>query len=143
MSVESVLTPAERQPLKGRAHRLRPVVWVVELRLAETVIAEVGRALAAHELIKVQTVGLDREAREQVYAELCARCGAQPVQHIGKVLVLFRKKPEPDRTTTKRPERNPATRPGKPGRARRPGRRDASQRETKITRTARRGFRSA
>ncbi len=101
MTLEGALTPAEHQVLKGRAHRLRPVVWIADVPLAETVIAEVGRALAAHELIKLQTVGLDREARAQVLAELCARCDAQPVQHIGKVLVLFRKKPEPDRPVPK------------------------------------------
>lgn len=140
MNVESALTPAARQALKGRAHRLRPVVWIVELRLAEAVIAEAGRALAAHELIKVQTVGLDREARDRVLAELCVRCGAQPVQHIGKVLVLYRKKPEPERPASKPANVRPGTRPRKPGR---PGRRDSQRREATPTRTSRRGSRSA
>lgn len=56
-------------------------------------IAEIGRALAAHELIKVRAGGMEREAREAALAEICARLEAQPVQHIGKVLVLYREKP--------------------------------------------------
>ena len=62
--------------------------------LTDAVIAEIGRALDAHELIKVRAGGMDRVAREAALAEICARLGAQPVQHIGKILVLFRAKPE-------------------------------------------------
>jgi len=59
------------------------------------VIAEIGRALDAHELIKVRAGGLEREAREAALAQICTTLGAQPVQHIGKVMVIFRAKPEP------------------------------------------------
>ena len=59
-------------------------------------LAEIDRALAAHELIKVRAGAMERAAREAVLAEICARLDAQPVQHIGKVLVLYRKKPEGD-----------------------------------------------
>jgi RNA-binding protein len=61
--------------------------------LTDAVIAEIGRALDAHELIKVRAGGMDRAEREAVLAEICARLGAQAVQHIGKVLVLFRARP--------------------------------------------------
>ena len=56
-------------------------------------VAEIDRALAARELIKVRAGGMDRDAREAALAAICARLGAQPVQHIGKVLVLYRPKP--------------------------------------------------
>ena len=59
-------------------------------------LAEIDRALAAHELIKVRAGAMERAARDAVLAEICARLDAQPVQHIGKVLVLYRKKPEGD-----------------------------------------------
>ena len=58
--------------------------------LSDAVIAEIGRALDAHELIKVRAGAMDRVEREAALAELCARLGAQAVQHIGKVFVLFR-----------------------------------------------------
>jgi putative YhbY family RNA-binding protein len=88
------VTPAERKALKARAHSLDPIIHLGEKGLTAAVMAEVDRALAAHELIKVRAGRLEREAREAALAEICARLEAQPVQHIGKVLVLYRKKPE-------------------------------------------------
>jgi putative YhbY family RNA-binding protein len=89
------LTPAERQVLKGRAHRLHPVVQVGPDGLTPGVVAEVDRALKAHELIKVRAGGADRDARERLLAEVCAATAATPVQHIGKVLVIYREEPRP------------------------------------------------
>ena len=89
----SGLSPAERQKLKGRAHRLEPVVTVGAHGLLPAVVAEIDRALTSHELIKVR-VNADREEREAMLAEICAKTGAQPVQHIGKILVMFRENPE-------------------------------------------------
>ena len=62
--------------------------------MTDAVIAEIGRALEAHELIKVRAGGLERDAREAALTEICTRLDAQAVQHIGKVLVVYRKKPE-------------------------------------------------
>lgn len=89
------LSPIERKKLKARAHSLDPVVHLGGKGLTQAAIAEIGRALAAHELIKVRAGGMERGAREAALAEICARLEAQPVQHIGKVLVVYRKKPEP------------------------------------------------
>ena len=88
------IEPRERKALKARAHALDPVVHVGEKGLTESVLTEIGRALAAHELVKVRAGGLERTAREAALAQICARLDAQPVQHIGKVLVVYRKKPE-------------------------------------------------
>lgn len=87
------MNPAQRKALKARAHALDPIIHLGDKGLTEAVIAEIGRALAAHELIKVRAAALDRGAREAALADICARLDAQPVQHIGKVLVLYREKP--------------------------------------------------
>jgi len=89
------MTSAERKALKARAHALDPIIHLGEKGLTESVIAEIGRALAAHELIKVRAGGLDRDEREAAFAEICAKLDAQLVQHIGKVLIVYKKKPEP------------------------------------------------
>lgn len=88
------MIPAERKALKARAHSLDPIIHLGGKGLTGAVIAEIDRALAAHELIKVRAGSLERKERETALAEICARLDAQPVQHIGKVLVLYRKKPE-------------------------------------------------
>jgi RNA-binding protein len=86
------MTPAERKALKAKAHKLDPVVHVGAKGITEEVIAEIDRALLAHELIKVRAASLDRDAREEAFGRIAAKTGAQAVQHIGKVFVLFRKK---------------------------------------------------
>ena len=86
------MTPAERKALKAKAHKLDPVVHVGAKGITEEVIAEIDRALHAHELIKVRAASLDREAREEAFGRIAEKTGAQAVQHIGKVFVLFRKK---------------------------------------------------
>jgi RNA-binding protein len=87
------LSPARRRELKARAHKLDPVVFVGGAGLSPQVIAEIDRSLKSHELIKVR-VNADRDEREAMLEEICARTGAQPVQHIGKVLVVFRENSE-------------------------------------------------
>ena len=84
------LTPAERSDLRSQAHGLKPVVLIGEAGLSETVIKEINAALNAHGLIKVRVFGDDREARIEMYDTICANLNAAPVQHIGKLLVLYR-----------------------------------------------------
>jgi putative YhbY family RNA-binding protein len=88
------LTPRERAHLKARAHKLEPTVFVGHGGATPAVIAEADRALAAHELIKVKVLGDDRDAREAISNQLCAGTDAAPVQRVGKVIVLWRPKPD-------------------------------------------------
>ena len=90
------LTPRERARLKARAHPLEPVVHVGNAGLTDKVAAELDRALTAHELIKVKVAGPDRDAREALCDEICARTDAAEVQRVGKVLVLWRQNPDED-----------------------------------------------
>jgi RNA-binding protein YhbY len=58
--------------------------------LTKAVVKETSVAIAAHELIKVRVLGDDRDGREAWFQELCSQLDAAPVQHIGKLLVLYR-----------------------------------------------------
>jgi RNA-binding protein len=88
------LSPRQRAQLKSRAHSLEPYVQVGQAGLSEAVVAETDRALAAHGLIKVRLNGADRSARAQLISELCTRVDAAAVQSVGKVLVLWRPRPD-------------------------------------------------
>ena len=90
----SALSPAQRRELKGRAHSLSPVVLIGGDALTQPVLDEIELALTAHELIKVRAAESGREQRAQMIAQICERTGAQPVQVIGKMLVVYRRKPE-------------------------------------------------
>ena len=87
-----MLSSAERKALKAKAHKLEPVVQIGAKGLTDEVLAEVERALEAHELIKVRAGGLERAERDAALATLVERTGAQEVQQVGKVFVLYRKK---------------------------------------------------
>jgi RNA-binding protein len=90
------LTPAQRKFLKAQAHSLKPVVMIGQAGLTTAVRDEIERSLAAHELIKVRVLNDDRAAREAWLTEICAGLGCAPVQHLGKLLLLY-KPAEPPR----------------------------------------------
>ena len=77
--------------LRGLAHSLSPVVMIGNNGLTENVIKEIDLNLCAHELIKIQVAGDDRDARKAMYAEICAKTNAIAVHRIGKQLVVYRK----------------------------------------------------
>jgi putative YhbY family RNA-binding protein len=87
------LTARERAHLKARAHALEPVVHVGGSGVTDAVIAEVDRALTAHELIKVKIGADERDQRVALGDDLCARTGAAAVHRVGKVLLLWRPRP--------------------------------------------------
>lgn len=90
MSEPIELTPEIRRALRARAHGLNPVVSISENGLTESVIKEIDASLKSHELIKIRVYGDDRALRESYLAEICSTLGAAPVQHIGKLLVVWR-----------------------------------------------------
>jgi len=87
------LTPAERRAHRAEAHHLDPVVAIGADGLTPAVLKEADAALKAHGLIKVRVFSDDRSAREEILATLCERLDAASVQHIGKLLVLWRPVP--------------------------------------------------
>ena len=84
------LTTRERAALKARAHALEPLVRVGHAGLTDASVAEIGRALDSHELIKVRIGEGDRDERAEVTRAIQARTGAALVQRIGHVAVLYR-----------------------------------------------------
>lgn len=88
------LTPAERSELRSEAHALKPIVLIGEAGLTPAVLKEIDAGLNAHGLIKVRVFGDERDARIAMYDTICAELGAAPVQHIGKLLVIYRPKLE-------------------------------------------------
>ena len=91
------LTPAERREQRAAAHHLDPVVLIGGDGLTPAVKKEIDAALNAHGLIKVRVFNDDRAARELMYHELTAELNAAPIQHIGKLLVMWRPQPVKER----------------------------------------------
>ncbi len=91
------LTPAQRKEFRAEAHHLDPVVMIGGDGLTAAVKKEIDAALKAHGLIKVRVFNDDRLAREAMFQELSDELGAAPIQHIGKLLVLWRPKATKER----------------------------------------------
>lgn len=89
-----MLTPSERKALKARAHKLNPVVMVGAKGLTPEVVKEIDLALKSHELIKVRAPGMDRDDLDAMLSEVATMLDAEPVQRIGKIMVLYRKRRE-------------------------------------------------
>ncbi|RYF83904.1 MAG: YhbY family RNA-binding protein [Comamonadaceae bacterium] len=91
------LTPAQRKVHRAEAHHLDPIVMIGGDGLTPAVQKEADAALNAHGLIKVRVFSDDRLARDAMLATLADELNAAPIQHIGKLLVLWRPKPEKER----------------------------------------------
>ena len=88
------LTPTERKAHRAEAHHLDPVVMIGGDGLTDAIRKEADLALNAHGLITIRVLGDDRAAREAIYQQLADELNAAPIQHIGKLLVLWRPKPK-------------------------------------------------
>ena len=102
------LSVAERKAHRAEAHHLDPVVMIGNDGLTAAVKKETDAALNAHGLIKVRVLGDDRDARDAIFQELCDSLGAAPIQHIGKLLVLWR--PQPKKAKAEDEDRKPGPR---------------------------------
>jgi RNA-binding protein len=102
------LTPSQRKEHRSEAHHLDPVVMIGGDGLTPAVVKEIDGALNAHGLIKVRVFSDDRAAREGMLAEVTEQLGAAPIQHIGKLLVLWR--PVPPKEKAERDDRKPGPR---------------------------------
>ena len=87
------LTPAQRKQHRADAHHLSPVVLIGSDGLTAAVSKEIDAALSAHGLIKVRVFSDDRQSREGIFQALADTLNAAPIQHIGKLLVLWRAMP--------------------------------------------------
>ena len=102
------LNPTQRKVHRAAAHHLDPVVAIGNDGLTAAVRKEVDAALNAHGLIKVRVFSDDRETREAMFRELADALAAAPIQHIGKLLVLWR--PMPPKEKAGRDDRMPGPR---------------------------------
>ena len=102
------LTPSQRKDKRADAHHVDPVVMIGGDGLTPAVVKEIDAALNAHGLIKVRVFSDERETRAAYFVTLSDTLGAAPIQHIGKLLVLWR--PMPPKEKIEREDRKPGPR---------------------------------
>ena len=91
------LSEAQKKHLRGLGHKLKPSVMIGDAGLSEAVYAEFESTIDHHELIKVRVRVGDRDARDSIISELCTKSGAELIQRIGNIALLYRPNPEKQR----------------------------------------------
>jgi len=91
------LSSAQRRYLRGLAHPLKAVLMLGGKGVTPSLLAELEHALDDHELVKLKLSGADRTEREAALTQLLDASGAEKVQTIGHVAVLYRRNEEQPR----------------------------------------------
>lgn len=85
------LSPSQQRYLRSLAHDLSPVILLGAKGATDAVLKELDLALSHHELVKVKLSGGDKDERQAQIDFLAGGTGAESIQQIGHVLVLFRR----------------------------------------------------
>ncbi len=86
------MNSADKKKLKSQAHSLKPVIMIGQSGLTAAVLAEIELALNTHELIKVR-IRAEREDRKLISEKICTDTGAELIQSIGQIAVIYRLNP--------------------------------------------------
>ena len=86
------MNSADKKKLRAEAHTLKPVVMIGQSGLTAAVLAEIELALDSHELIKVK-VRAERDDRKLISEKICTDTGAELIQTIGQIAVIYRLNP--------------------------------------------------
>ena len=106
------LTSARRRALRAQAHHLPALAHIGSNGLSDAAVAEIDTLLAAHALVKVRVLEAEREERAEMGEQLADTLNAAFVQHIGRLLVLWR--PLPEKTDAPSPAADADGKPRRP-----------------------------
>ena len=117
--------------LRAKAHHLQPVASIGSNGLTASVLHEIDVNLTAHELVKIRVFEDDRGERERLFAQICAKLDAAPVQHLGKILMLWRPPPAPAAAPVAAKKKETAASRSRPRPGEKPGRRIRTARRSR------------
>ncbi|MDG2107346.1 MAG: ribosome assembly RNA-binding protein YhbY [Woeseiaceae bacterium] len=88
------LSEHQKKYLRGRGHNLKPLIMIGSDGLSKSLLAEFKSTLDHHELLKIKVRIGDRESRNTMIETLCDDFGAQMIQQIGNIALLYRANPQ-------------------------------------------------
>ncbi|MCA0992862.1 ribosome assembly RNA-binding protein YhbY [Bacillus hwajinpoensis] len=89
-----MLTGKQKRFLRAKANRLNPIFQVGKGGVNENMTKQIEEALEARELIKVSILQNCEEDRNSVGEQLSTETGAELVQIIGNMIVLYKESEE-------------------------------------------------
>lgn len=81
----------QRLALKKQSHHLKPIILIGQKGLTDAVLKEIDLALDAHECIKIKVSSVEKEERLEIYHHITEKLGAELIDTIGHILVIYRK----------------------------------------------------
>ncbi len=88
------LNGTQRHYLRGLAHHRKPAVTIGDAGLTPAVLNEIELALNHHELLKIK-IRAERDERRELVTRICTETGAEAVQEIGQMAVIYRPAAQP------------------------------------------------
>lgn len=85
---------AQKKYLRKLGHKLKPVVFIGNSGLSESVLTELFSTINHHELIKIKIKASNRIIRDQIINEICKKTSTQLVTQIGGIALIYKKNPE-------------------------------------------------
>ncbi|WP_010495558.1 ribosome assembly RNA-binding protein YhbY [Paenibacillus elgii] len=89
-----MLTGKQKRYLRSLAHHMNPIFQVGKGGVNDHLIRHISEALEVRELIKVTVLNNCMEDRNEVAEQLAQGAGAELVQVIGKIIVLYKESRE-------------------------------------------------
>lgn len=86
-----MLTGKQRAYLRSLAQKEECILYVGKAGITDPVIAQAKEALAARELVKGKVQEACMYTAAEAQQALCEACGAEGVQVIGRVFVLYKR----------------------------------------------------
>ena len=80
--------------LRSLANNRKPVIWVGQHGLSDSVLEEINISLAHHELIKIKLRMGKRVERERICDDICVKTRAELIQKIGNTVTVYRRNTE-------------------------------------------------
>lgn len=91
------LSSQDIKRLRRIGHHLKAILIFGDKGLSDTFVDELNARLEDHELIKVKVNAETRDDRAEIVTALCESSGAELIQRIGNIALLYRaaEKPNP------------------------------------------------
>jgi len=91
-----MITTKQRAFLRGLGNALDPVMQIGKEGFSDNSQTTVEGLLEARELVKIKVLTNCELTPKEIMKLICAKTGADPVQVIGRILIIYRKSSKKD-----------------------------------------------
>ena len=91
-----MITTKQRAYLRGLGNALEPVMQIGKEGLSDNSYEAINGLLEARELVKIRVLKNCEKTPKETMHDICDKLGAEPVQVIGGIIVIYKKSSKKD-----------------------------------------------